>query len=533
MYKLIIVEDENIVRSGLEHGTDWAGLGFEVAGTATNGIEALKLVEQCNPDVVLTDIRMPDMNGIELMRILRNQYADVEIVILSGYSDFEYARSAVKYKAYEYLTKPIDEQELIKTFQSIKQKIRSKRQELYTQKDSENGLYRVDRVKLRDVFLSTFMRKPLDEEFIRKSLVDLDIRFNEKCYCIAVVQLDFDNQAQLDAVIEEQFSRKISQRLDDYPYVFSDKIYHILLSKSTTTALYDFIKEMEHLKETLFEDIGRQNEGISIGIGLSKLHSGFNHVVQALNEALSALQLKFYMGDDQVITYSNLNDMKPEDIDNGKFEELAAKLVEAVADRNSADRGRYTNQLFEYIRNTSLVDVTYIRIKFMEIFVLLDNKLRQKEIHLKQLASKDSLYAKIFSKGTLQALKRWFDGEIEQIEEEYTRLYAEKSNNLLTQVNQYIYDNISEKIYLNDIAAAVHMSPNYLSAAFTKETGLNLSKYIIDLRIKKAKEYLAQSDMRIQEISDVLGFSDYRYFSTLFKKETGQTPLDYRSMHHK
>lgn len=197
MYKLIIVEDENIVRSGLEHGTDWAGLGFEVAGTATNGIEALKLVEQCNPDVVLTDIRMPDMNGIELMRILRNQYADIEIVILSGYSDFEYARSAVKYQAYEYLTKPIDEQELIRTFQSIKQKIRSKRQEFYSQKESENGPYRVDRDKLRDVFLSTFMRKPLDEEFIRKSLEELDIQLNEKCYCIAVMQLDFDNQSQI------------------------------------------------------------------------------------------------------------------------------------------------------------------------------------------------------------------------------------------------------------------------------------------------------------------------------------------------
>ncbi len=535
MYKLIIVEDENIVRSGLEHGTDWAGLGFEVAGTAANGIDALKLVEQCNPDVVLTDIRMPDMNGIELMRILRHQYADVEIVILSGYSDFEYARSAVKYNAYEYLTKPIDEQEFIKTFQCIKQKIRSKRQKLYTHKDSENGIQSVDKVKLREIFLSTFMRKPLDDEFIRKSLVELDITLNEKCYCIAAAQLDFDHQPQLDVEIVKRFHEKCSQRLGQYgyPFVFSDKTCHILLSKSKNTALYDFIKEMEILQEALCDDFCSQNEGTSIGIGLSKLHSGFNHVIQALNEALSALQLKFYKGGGQVITYSNLNDMKPEDIDNGKLEELAAKLVEAVADRNSAERGRYTNQLFEYIRDTSLVDVTYIRIKFMEIFVLLDNKLRQKGVHLKQLSSKDSLYAKIFNKATLQALKRWFIDEIVQIEEDSGRLLAEKSNNLVSRVSQYIYVNIREKIYLNDIAAAVHMSPNYLSAAFTKETGLNLSKYIIDLRIKKAREYLAQSDMRIQEISDVLGFSDYRYFSTLFKKETGQTPLDYRSKNHK
>lgn len=533
MYKLIIVEDENIVRSGLEHGTDWASLGFEVAGTAVNGIEALKLVEQCKPDVVLTDIRMPDMDGIELMRILRHQYTDIEIVILSGYSDFEYARSAVKYNAYEYLTKPIDDNEFTKTFLSIRQKIRDKRQKFYTHKDSQNGIRSVDRDKLRDVFLSTFMRKPLEDEFIRKSLVDLEIAINEKCYCVAVVQLDFDSH-EADDDIAARFRKKCRQQLIQYgyPFVFSDKTCQVILSKSTSAPLYDFKKEVEEIKEALCDELC-QNEGTSIGIGLSKLHSEFNDVITATNEAQSALHLKFYMGGHQVITYSNINYLRPEDIDNGKLEALATKLVDAVVNRDTMEQGRYINQLFEYIRNTSLVDVTYIRIKFMEIFVMLDNKLRQKGINLKQLSGKDDLYAEIFSKGTLHALKRWFSNELEKIEEDVKCVRTRQCNDLVSQVSQYIYDNIREKIYLNDIAAAVHMSPNYLSAAFTKETGLNLSKYIIDLRVKKAKEYLAHSDMRIQEISDALGFSDYRYFSTLFKKETGQTPLDYRSKNHK
>lgn len=157
------------------------------------------MVDNSKPDVVLTDIRMPDMDGIELMRILRHRYPEVEIIILSGHSDFDYAKSAVKYDAYEYLTKPIDEKEFIRTFKEIKKKIRNKRQDYYTKKGDGNEL---DKDIMRDVFLSAVLTKHISSDLIRKGLIELDIKVNENSYCVAVAQMDFNKVEMNDDIVE-------------------------------------------------------------------------------------------------------------------------------------------------------------------------------------------------------------------------------------------------------------------------------------------------------------------------------------------
>jgi len=169
----------------------------------------------------------------------------------------------------------------------------------------------------------------------------------------------------------------------------------------------------------------------------------------------------------------------------------------------------------------------------MEIFIILDNKLKQKNISLEELSGKDKIYAEIFSKYKLDSLREWFAEKLKAIDAELDKRFLESRCSLEKQVQMYVYNNIKEKLYLNDIAKAVHMSPTYLSSEFKKQTGKTLSKYIIELKINKAKEYLAFSDMRIQDISEELGFSDYRYFCTVFKNETNLSPLSYRANNHR
>ena len=529
MYKLIIVEDEDIVRSGLVNGTDWHNLGFEVVGAAKNGIEALEMVDNSKPDVVLTDIRMPDMDGIELMRILRHRYPEVEIIILSGHSDFDYAKSAVKYDAYEYLTKPIDEKEFIRTFKEIKKKIRNKRQDYYTKKGDGNEL---DKDIMRDVFLSAVLTKHISSDLIRKGLIELDIKVNENSYCVAVAQMDF-NKVEMNDDIVELFKHECHKHIGNFGYshIFIEKNCYIIMSKSGAK-YYDFKRDLEKIKENL--NLSLETHGdITVSIGLSRIHSGFESIYNASIEAQKALSFMFYHGGNIVIPYSDINLKKLDSVKAQQLETLIVDLVDSIINNSINEKTVIANNLFTFIRKLSLSDITFIRIKLMEIFVTLDNKLKQKDIQLEQLSSKDLIYGEIFNKWKLDSLREWFMAKLKAIDSELNKYSSDSSNSLEKQVQQYVYDNIKEKMYLNDIAEAVHMSPNYLSSEFKKQTGQTLSKYIVDLKISKAKEYLALSDMRIQDISEELGFSDYRYFCTVFKNETGQTPLNYRANNHK
>jgi len=533
MYKLIIVEDEDIVRSGLKNGTDWNSLGFEVVGTASNGIEALELVNNSEPDVVLTDIRMPDMDGIELMRILKHRNPDIEIIILSGYSDFEYARNAVKYNAFAYLTKPIDEIEFTRTFREVRQKIREKRQSSYILKNIGNEDKNLNGFIIRELFLSTLLTKRLDEEFIRKSLKELDININEKNYCIAVVQMDCDYSETDPKTVD--FIRNICQQhivYYGYPHVFMENSCFIILSRYGA-AYYDFIRDIHMLKEGITTGIDEIGSDITVSIGVSNIHTGFSSIIDASKEAQTALRFKFYLGGNRVIAYNSVTSKKLEANGVQKLEELISKLVEAVINHEHNERAIITNNLFNFIKANALSDITFIRIKFMEVFVVLDNKLKQRNISLRILSSKETIYEEIFNIYTLDILREWFRKKLEAIDADLTKYSAESDYSIAKQVQKYILENIKNKIYLEDIADAVHMSPNYLSTAFKRETGLNLSKYITEMKINKAKEYLAFSDMRIQDIAEELGFSDYRYFCTVFKSETGQTPLSFRAENHR
>lgn len=535
MYKLIIVEDEEIVRSGLKNGTDWDSLGFQVVGTASNGIEALELIENQMPNVVLTDIRMPDMDGIELMKIIRQRHSDVEIVILSGYNDFEYARNAIKYGAYEYLTKPVDDNEFQRVFQEIYQNIRRKRQNLYNNKNEKTGEQSLDAEKLRDIFLSTLLSKPLDKQFIRNSISELNIYINENSYCIAALQPEtVENGYNID--VGSLFKGETVKFLisNGYPYAIFEGVCIILLSKEIGSSYYDLKKDMktykEYLENKLNHDFGID---IPVSVGISQMCSGLQSIRTAFDEASQALQFKFYRGAGKVISYSDVSTNKPGIVQANQLNSLIGNLIEVAFSQERHEVARKVRELFGFIRQEVFPDITFIRIKCLELFVLIDNKLKEKGIVLDDLGKMELLYRDIFNKATIDDLQAWLITKLESIFISSKNASCEQSNSLLQQVKGYILKNIREKIYLNDIAATVHMSPNYLSAAFTKETGLNLSKYIMDVKIEKAKEYLAESDMRIQEISDELGFSDYRYFSTVFKKETGLTPLDYRTKNYK
>ena len=131
MYKLMIVDDEQSIRRGIANGIPWNEWGFEVTAQASNGVEALEMIKQSKPDVVLSDIRMPEMDGVELMKRLNSEYPEIKIIILSGYSDFEYLNTAIKNNITEYLLKPTDIDEFEETFKRLKKKIDDDQSHIY------------------------------------------------------------------------------------------------------------------------------------------------------------------------------------------------------------------------------------------------------------------------------------------------------------------------------------------------------------------------------------------------------------------
>lgn len=525
MYKLLIVEDEDILRKDLEKGTDWSKMGFDVIGAVMNGIEALNIIEKTSPEVVLTDIRMPDMDGIELMKILSTNYPNIRVVILSGYNNFEYARDALRYGAFEYLTKPLDESELEGVFKrlydTLRKENRDKRENLKSVERS------IDEDYMTDLFISGLLTKPLNQEFILKSIKELKINMYENYICVAAVKISNEQ-------INDRHFISISKRiLKSYGYfiVPFDGYFSIVMSKFSRYSMQDFLNDVKQYKLQVENELSVSiKKECILSIGISKVNTTFKGVSMAWKEAVTAFNYIFYKGKGNIIQYNEINlkmNLKVLDIEVNKAIE---DLAEAFLEKNTINMRVIMEQIFRNFDSMKIPDIIYVKLKIMEIFLALGIRMHERDMDNEIIIGKDLIYSEIFSKESLKELKFWFINKLDEVvqELEYKRSNLSEDG-LVEKIKKYINENIDKKVSLNKLAEEVHVTQNYISTIFKKETGIILTNYITNLKIQKAKEYLQSSRLRIQDISEMLGYSDYRYFCTLFRKETGVTPLEYRS----
>lgn len=526
MYKLLIVDDEPLVQVGIKSMLDWASLNIEIIGTAANGEAALSIIETQMPDVVITDIQMPILSGLELVRICRERYGTLPaFLILTSYQDFDMAKQAIAYQVTDYLVKlELDAEMLLESIHHAltlvdKAKKPAERESVL----SPAGL-------LQERFFIRLVNNLFENEaefLLQKE--ELAISFSENGCIAGYFQIDTPAEATMDSkqllslynATLQMFIQLIAKYIFCYvtpldarhflivfPLDLPDTDYHAAILRAldgTCTMLKNYY-----------------NASITAGLGLPvrdpfELGSSFYAAKQALT-AVTA-QTPFLFADEltdmaatkNVFNMSILKDdirTAYEEMNHEKLRGIFASLTELFSQHPS----RYLQAM------DAAGSVLYLTIS-----LLADGEQTVSRI----FADDPAGYRRLYQLNTTEQIIGWMQTLCDGLCDYFISEKDDYKNHVVTNVKAYIQQNLDQKLTLNEVAAAFGISPSYLSTLFGKYSELGFVNFVNHAKIAAAKDMLRDSNDKIYEVAEKLGFENAYYFSKVFKKVAGCSPREY------
>lgn len=514
MNKVIIVEDDRIIRRSLSRAP-WQEHGFVLAGEATNGESAIELIEQEQPHVVISDISMPFMNGLEMAKVIKETSPHTKVIFLTGYEDFKYAQEAVKLKAFDFLLKPVKMDELI-------EKVEHAAAECNREMKKERRF--VDSLPLLE---QKFLRKLTDKQDgvytidVEKELSELGVQLEGPKYAAVLIHI-----ASTDDVEDDGVKQKISQFVDDLfveqknGYLINGEVNEMALFLSVENGCENRValEILEHINKCT-----ANTATITIG----RTYDNLFEMGASIVESRLAMDMKHIMGtgrvysiDDTIPSQSQHVDMFKEleatfknDIKLGlpnKAEETLKKICTTITENKNI-----------LLSETKLLAVKYSTLLFYQI-----KKWKKEDT---EGASELDFYNRILQLESLQEMFAILQGLVEEWADSMNKAKDPNRNTIVDKAMEYMNENYhDEALTQQKVAENVFVSAPYLSNLFKIEKGLNFGDYLLDLRMSKAMELLQQHDAKIYRVAESTGYSNPQYFSVCFKKFTGYTPGEYR-----
>ncbi|MBN2795713.1 MAG: response regulator [Clostridia bacterium] len=505
MYKVLVVDDEPIVRRGIVNIINWNALNCEVIGESGNGVEGMALVETFKPDIIITDIHMPEIDGLEMIKRCKHFIPESKIIILTGFRDFDYLQEALKLGASDFLLKPSKIESITSSVKKCVLELDFKLQRK-TQMDKLEKHYEKSLPLLRDkLLLDILFRSAGSKEEVTENLKLYDMYIDD----YLIMTIDIHHDENLDIYEKQLYKFGIINTVED---IFSDKyksytihvtqsrLVVIILSDNTTGFMEDVLKRGEN-----FQLLIKSCFNINVILGVSTLGRGWEQLHEKMTECFKALDYQFYFGEDAIILYQDIKQLNILE-ENHNLTTIKADLITAIHLGNQSLFNKINEELrFQIEKNQIQEPIRF----FEEIFIQLNIKEKITQMDLK-----------------LAFL------EFSNILNEVVFLNNQKNIKSLSQVLklslEYIQQHYHETITLQDLADETYVSIYYLSRMFKKEIGKNFTDYINEFRMNKAKQYLNESNFKAYEVAEMVGVPDPHYFSKLFKKYTGVSPTEYR-----
>ncbi len=517
---MLLVEDEIVTREGIRDNVDWQGHGFILCAEAPDGEIALQLLQNVQPDLIITDIKMPFMDGLQLCKIVKERMPWIEIVILSGHDEFEYAQKAIKLDVKDYLLKPITVQELHRVLDSLYQRFEEKRKEKDAYLQLQQQLQESYELR-KEKFLQQLLIGALsvDEMIGQSKSFGLDI-FG-MAYLVIIVKItladhaktfNFEKYLSLQSKIQDfanSFKNLILVKINWEDYAL------ILIGNNVEQAKQQHTIIVEKLKNELYSIVHQ------IRVGTGGIKNRLSDLPQSFSEALMDLyQISLY-------SYNEELDL----INKHALLQLDPNAVEDFLSRCSLDE---YDEFFE--SNIYPLGESILSSSLIKNYLIIEFSLKTaKYIHAlggdpqEALTMLNMMDAMIENSVTIEQLKAHLLRILTQGIHFRESCSYKQNKRLLLQAKKYIEEHFNDpELSLQEVAATVNLSPNYLSSLFSQEIQKTFRDYLSELRINRAKEYLLHSDMKTQEIAELVGYSDAHYFSTMFKKLTGMTPTTFR-----
>lgn len=528
MIRVMIADDEKLICRLVQALADWEALGMEVAGTAENGLEALELVESLKPDILITDIRMPGCDGLELIRRAKGLRPQLEVVIISGYAHFEYAQSAIRYGVGNYLLKPIKKDELMETLRKMKERCEARfSAEEGTDRSHTNS--QKDLSRLRSSLLKDLLSgnpPPLTEEILGDTY---HFRIQGDAYQVFLLKIDCDIRQMSGSPYEilqekarEIFEKGLSDVCPEYHLYFQDYTGYGILN-------YDYGKKAE-VRRSLRECL---------------------NLLDAQKNLYGSVELSLALG--CVVHHCNMLAESLEDAEGAAMERLVegpGRLLEGIPEGSGLEK---QNLLDYYVKSMDHA----VEVLSVKEAAAACNRLRQSAMETQGISGRE-IYELVLSAGHFfiarcaaagaEGIRRDFDSgcrrcgrmdelfqHLETLQEglitETGELRRSEAVRPVRLAKQYVVKHFHEPITLEEVCEAAGFSVSYFSVLFKKETGEGFAKYLTRVRMDEAKRLLRETNLPVAEICERVGYSDRKHFTHTFHKTAGLNPAEYRKLY--
>lgn len=523
MLKLLIVDDEILVRLALKSSINWESNGFKLIGEAENGLDALNYIEKFKPDIVLTDISMPHMNGIELIKHIKEKYPQIEVIILSCHNDFDFVREGMKLGAVDYILKlSMKLEDLIEVLNKVKEKI------------NLNTLFSNDEilVKSQDEERLNFVLKLLNNNFesievLYEQAKQFEFPIKNKYYLAVILQKDKKNknqvfkQSPLTNIIDNIIKDVMSSYNMGIMIPFEEGKYLYIFSFGTISIYNENISKIENLCKKTITLINKFVQ-IESSCGIGGIVKGFENLKLSYEQAYEELKMNFYTGKSSINIYDKSHEeiIFIEDMQSYKI------LINTI---NILDINNFKTNFINWLLslNNTYNDMQVVKKYIHKIILSLENNIKYLGLNEKYTKSTQKAYILIqeqyYLNEIIETIAECIDEFVQDTKLDEIFIYRRE----VMLAKEYIQNHYYEEIKISTISKYINMNSDYFSHIFKKETTINFTDYLNKVRIEKAKEYMKTKKYKIYEIAHKVGYSNESYFVKKFKEETGFKPMEY------
>ncbi len=536
MFKVLIIDDEPIIRKGLRNIINWKNFGCEVCGEAADGLEGIDLIRKLLPDIIITDIKMPETDGLTMLREIKDSVPDSKIIILTGHRDFDYVHEALKIGAFDFLLKPSKIEELMSVITRAVKELKFKK-ERSEEIEKLSMLFKQNISVLREKFLYDVIYEiNTDEEDILQKLELFNVKSKE--FFMLIVQNDSEDS---DTSEISQYDRHLYQFgiINTFNEVFADvfDVINVTLNNMGIAFILTQKDEAGNVAEIIdkkclyLQDIICNCFGFTVTIAVSSEGTKMMQLPQKFGECREALEHKFYMGSNSIIFHSDINTFFKYD-DHSMLEKLQKALIEGIRSGNEQFVRDRLQDIYSYIKSVDPSNKDFVKNFYWNLISSINNIRMSlmsgdsdKKLEYSELSG---LYGLIEKCSNADELNTLLDESARSITSKVNSYNNKSIKLILRKAVEYLQKHYNEQITLNEVAEHTFVSTYYISRMFKKEMGKNFVDYLNEIRIEKAKEMLRDVRYKTYEVAEQVGIPDAHYFSKLFKKYVGVTPTEFR-----
>ena len=536
MLKVFLVEDEIVVREGIKNNVNWLENDFIFSGESSDGELAYPMIKEIKPDIVITDIRMPFMDGLQLSRLLKQEMPWIKIIILSGYEEFNYAKEAIEIGITRYLLKPISSTKLMKCMKEVRSIIQKEREEKQNYEIYKNEMKEYEEDEKRNLFHDIINKTESPISLLERGK-KLNVELSSMVYLIILFKINTSSDTRDEPQHIVEAKEKLDILLEENDNIIR---FNLLFDEQSLLLKGSSIEDINKIKANCInqvKEIMEDYDEISYFGGAGRPVKRLGDISISFHEACSAFAYRYIWDTNEILDYQNITNKQvtaiyTDSLNVANITELDRKKVETFLKSGSKDDISYFVE--EYLKSickenrNSLLFRQYIIMDMYSITAGFSEELGfGVDVIDKPFHDKFQFYGQMPSfEFTKEYIEKTFDQVISLRDEMVTRQYKD----MIYKAKSYIDDNyMKEDISLNQVASEVFLSPSHFSSVFSQKTGQTFIKYLTDLRMNKAKELLKCTNKRTSEVGYSVGYKDPHYFSFLFRKTQNCTPSQYRN----